>query len=106
MGSYTKGLIMPDCLKQGWRLEVGGMKYPITVKGQDKTGQYSEEYVKSLKKRIVDLEKVLPRLRQKQMDSLTVKFKRDFNIRKPLSSNPSKRRSARLLALYPEMMSQ
>jgi len=22
MGSYTKGLIMPDCLKQGWRLEV------------------------------------------------------------------------------------
>ena len=34
MGSYTKGLIMPDCLKQGWRLEVGGMKYPITVKGQ------------------------------------------------------------------------
>lgn len=32
-GSYKKGNL-PDCLESGWRLEVGGVKYPITVKGQ------------------------------------------------------------------------
>ena len=32
-GPYTHGSL-PECLKSGWRLEVGAVKYPITVKGQ------------------------------------------------------------------------
>jgi hypothetical protein len=35
-GPYTHGSL-PECLKPGWRLEVGAVKYPITVRGQGAT---------------------------------------------------------------------